>query len=362
MGFIREVPIVSGVLLAPGAVEVRFALDPVYNNLASLYQLHFADTHPQLDEWVRRTVSRLSAEEMRTQTLLTQLLYSAYEPDVEWPSFPAYLDHLAGQDPARMRDRCLAHMFPDLGRSHDLGDQLMDLETFVAEIDRSEFDIEVDDELFAEAHSLLGHPPALRDRIVLHLTAMWHQVLAPEWARHKAALAHIVDALQRRAGDYAGQTAYEAIQSVTGRDVRGTWQRVLGPAKTLVLIPCPHIGPYLMHYAYVPIVRVIYGAHPPPKAEGGAAAPDHAALLVQLRTLADETRLHILELLLDEGELCAQEIITRLQLTKSAASRHLSQLSAAGYLMERQGTGKAKCYTLNRERFQATLRLLKRFA
>ena len=47
MGFVREVSIVSGVLLAPGAVEVRFALDPVYNNLASLYQLHFADTHPQ---------------------------------------------------------------------------------------------------------------------------------------------------------------------------------------------------------------------------------------------------------------------------------------------------------------------------
>jgi DNA-binding transcriptional ArsR family regulator len=299
---------------------------------------------------------------MRTQTLLTQLLYSAYEPDVEWPSFPAYLEHLAGQDPVRMRDRCLAHMFPSLGKQRTHGAKWMDLETFVAAIDRSEIDVEVDDGLFAEAHSLLTDPPALRDRIVSHLTAMWRQVLAPEWARNEAALARIVDALQRRAGDYAGQTAYEAIQSVTGRDVRGTWQQVLGPAKTLVLIPCPHIGPYLMHYAYVPVVRVIYGAHPPQKTERAPAAFDQAALLVQLRTLADETRLRILELLLDEGELYAQEIIARLQVSKSAASRHLSQLSAAGYLTERQGTGKSKCYALNREHFQATLRLLERFA
>jgi DNA-binding transcriptional ArsR family regulator len=238
----------------------------------------------------------------------------------------------------------------------------MDLETFVAKIDRSEIDMEVDDELFAEAHALLADPAALRDRILSHLTAMWHRVLAPEWARNEAALAQIVDALRRRAGDYARQTAYEAIRSVAGRDVSGTWQRVLGPAQTLVFIPCPHIGPYLMHYAYVPVVRVIYGAHPPQKAEGRPAALDQAALLVQLRTLADETRLRILGLLLDEGELYAQEIIARLQIGKSAASRHLSQLSAAGYLIERQGTGKKKCYVLNRERFQATLRLLERFA
>ena len=72
-------------------------------------------------------------------------------------------------------------------------------------------------------------------------------------------------------------------------------------------------------------------------------------------------RLRILELLLEEGELRAQEIITRLKLTKSSASRHLSQLSAAGYLVERQKTGKAKYYTLNPVRFRETLRFLERY-
>ena len=62
------------------------------------------------------------------------------------------------------------------------------------------------------------------------------------------------------------------------------------------------------------------------------------------------------------GELRAQEIITRLELTKSSASRHLSQLSATGYLVERQGAGKIKWYTLNPERFRETLRSLDRYA
>jgi ArsR family transcriptional regulator len=80
-----------------------------------------------------------------------------------------------------------------------------------------------------------------------------------------------------------------------------------------------------------------------------------------LRTLADETRLSILDLLLREGELCAQDIIARLDLAKSSGSRHLSQLSAAGYLRERQGTGKAKCYAINPDRFRETLRFLERY-
>jgi DNA-binding transcriptional ArsR family regulator len=117
-----------------------------------------------------------------------------------------------------------------------------------------------------------------------------------------------------------------------------------------------------MHFAYVPIVRMLFGVRFPEGEESSATGIERADLLVQLRALADETRLRILDLLLDRGELYAQEIIAHLDLTRSSASRHLSQLSATGYLVERQGTGKAKCYTLHPKRFRETLSHLECYA
>lgn len=349
----------SNVVLAPGMVSVRFALDPVYNNLASLYMVTLADTFPELHTWVRQTATGLSAEQMHARRLLSGILYSAFEPDEDWPSFPAYLDHLAGQDPNRMRDRFLKHMFPGLGEQCVQRNQLMDLETFIARIDRSELDEEIGHSLFAEAHALLSDPPTMRDVIVSHLRTMWHTALAPEWKRNAAFLTQVADAFQHH--DYSGQTAYDAIRSVTDRDAHGCWQRVLAPAKTLIFIPSPHIGPYLLHYAYGPVVRIVFGAHLPQEEKHAPTEPAQADLLVQLRALADDTRLRILELLFEEGKLSAQEIIVRLNLGKSSASRHLSQLSAAGYLVEHQ-IGKTKCYALNPEHFQETLHFLERYA
>jgi DNA-binding transcriptional ArsR family regulator len=357
----------SNILLAPGAVSVRFALDPVYNNLASLYLLALVAPPPRVDEWVRRTAASLPVERMRRHRVLFDLLYSAFEPEEDWPSFPAYLDHLGEHDPKRMRDRFLRHMFPDAGEQYARRNQLMDLQTFITQIDRGEFDQEIEHDLFAEAHALLSDPPAMRDAIVSHLRTMWHEVLAAEWERNEPFLRQIMSASESR--DYAGLSAYEAIRAVTGRDAHGNWREMLAATETLIFIPSPHIGPYLMHYAYVPVVRMLFDAHLPEQDRPRPAGLSRADLLVQLRALSDETRLRILELLLEEGEreeggneLCAQEIIARLKLTRSSASRHLSQLSATGYLTERQGAGKTKCYALNPERFQETIRALERYA
>jgi hypothetical protein len=49
-----------------------------------------------------------------------------------------------------------------------------------------------------------------------------------------------------------------------------------------------------------------------------------------------------------------------LELSQSAASRHLRQLTATGYLVERRSQV-AKCYSLNPARVDDTLRALKRF-
>jgi DNA-binding transcriptional ArsR family regulator len=346
-------------LLVPGTVSVKISLDPVYNNLSSLYFVALANTVPGLDPWVSRTAAGLSLDQMRTHRLLFDILYSAFEPEEDWPTFPAYLANLAEQEPLAMRNRFLRHMFPLAGEEYARRPQMVEMETFVAQIDRSEFDQEIEPGLFATAHTLLSDPPALRQTVVSHLAMMWREKLAAEWERNLELLKAVKAAYRRH--HYSGQNAYDAIRAVTGRAVEGQWQKVLAPAETLIFIPSAHIGPGLMHIAYGPIVRVVFSARLP---QGGEIAPpelSRADLLVQLHTLADDTRLRILELLLEEGELYAQDIITRLALTKSSASRHLSQLSAAGYLLEHQRTGKAKSYQLNPDRFRETMRFIEQY-
>ena len=80
-------------------------------------------------------------------------------------------------------------------------------------------------------------------------------------------------------------------------------------------------------------------------------------LLDFLKTMADETRLRILAIIREQGEMCSQELIDRMEISQSSISRHLRQLTATGYLVERRCNG-AKCYTLNPERIQATLQAL----
>jgi ArsR family transcriptional regulator len=54
------------------------------------------------------------------------------------------------------------------------------------------------------------------------------------------------------------------------------------------------------------------------------------------KSLEDETRLRIMGLLLDAGELCVCHIMEVLRLPQSTVSRHLSTLKNAGWLKDRR--------------------------
>jgi DNA-binding transcriptional ArsR family regulator len=92
----------------------------------------------------------------------------------------------------------------------------------------------------------------------------------------------------------------------------------------------------------------------------GLSEVSRAELLVWLSALADDTRLHILAMLKQRGELCSQEIITMLDTSQSTVSRHLRQLSASGYVREHR-TEAGKCYRLNPEKFDDTINALQSF-
>ncbi len=166
----------SNMMLAPGKVKVQFGLDPVYNNLSTLYMIATADLMPQLNPWIYEAAGQLSAEQMHRHRLLFDVLYSAFEPDEDWADFPTYLADLTAQFPLAMRQRFLRHMFPQINTLTQ--DEFMDVATFISQISRREFDREVSDESLVEAHQLLSEPEKLQDVIVTHLTDMWREILA----------------------------------------------------------------------------------------------------------------------------------------------------------------------------------------
>ena len=55
-----------------------------------------------------------------------------------------------------------------------------------------------------------------------------------------------------------------------------------------------------------------------------------------LKVLADETRLQMLWLLLNEPEICVCDILEALEITQSKASRHLATLRHAGLVTDRR--------------------------
>src|SRR5262249_37308229 len=155
-----------------------------------------------------------------------------------------------------------------------------------------------------------------------------------------------------------GLTLFEAIRAVVGRDLRTHWGRVMDRIEHVIFVPSAHTGPYVTKFTTGNTLRLVFGARLPKGFQAtGSSALSRSELLVRLNALADDTRLRILELLAYKGELCAQDIITLLDLSQSSVSRHLSQLSASGFINERRREV-AKCYSLNPERLQDTTRAL----
>jgi DNA-binding transcriptional ArsR family regulator len=105
---------------------------------------------------------------------------------------------------------------------------------------------------------------------------------------------------------------------------------------------------------------IIFGARLPKDTTITSAELDRGEILLRMSALADETRLRILELLSRQGDLRSSEIMQRLDLSQSAASRHLNQLSANGFLRVRKHEG-AKVYRINPERVDEVLQNLGQF-
>jgi DNA-binding transcriptional ArsR family regulator len=353
--------------IAPKETKIRFALEPAYNALCSLTLLN-EDLGGAAD-WVDDMVARLSPDEVKTNGLRVELVFLQIGCNT-WPSFPALIDDLAAREPEALYEGiavCFAEMLAkqigDRVEIPDPEDLFADRERFLAlcqQLLRVKGEGDDHSEWCLNIFDLMQQPPdRLQSDMVHHLRMMWDSYLADEWERNLPLLRESLAAFESL--DLSNLTMSEAIRRIIGRDEPEQWGNWRDGLDEIIFIPSPHIGPYvLLIKQSETTARVVFGARIPEGATVRSPALSRSDLTQRLEALADDTRLRILELVALEGEQGAKDIMDRFDLSKSAASRHLRQLTANGYLIVRQ-QDVSKYYRLNPSRIDETLRLLRAF-
>jgi DNA-binding transcriptional ArsR family regulator len=353
--------------IAPAkTTTVTFEMAPVYNALSSLILLN--ERLPGFGEWVSQTVAELPQDVLETNELLASSA-TVFLDDQSWPNFSAFIDHLEALDPHGMRDReveiilkkgaaCVEQKSSDLPTAEEL---LADEGRYLAFIQEvcSCRDYPFDEARSKKEFALLIDPPGRKALMISHLRRMWEEVLVKDWEHNLPMLRECVAAFGSL--DTYGRSTDEIVQHVVDREIPDDWDGLFEKLEKIILIPSPHIGPYLLMISQTEATaRIIFGARMPKDAKVQSPALNRTELITRMSALANDTRLSILHLLSQEGELGSQDIMNLLDLSQSAASRHLQHLKATGYIVERSRSG-AKYFRLNSDRIDDMFQALKDF-
>ena len=347
----------------PKRVKVTFSVEPAYNAIASLSLLGMADNFSGLHEWVYRTAKALSPGQRQANNMVL-LDTHVHLGDATWPSFPEWVDDLAARNPTAMRDDVLQALLAQVGNMVDgeiysPAELLADRKAYLAL--RESLGHEDDRPVWDEMYTLLKGPPALQALVATHLRMMWDDYMADEWKLNLPVLEDTVAAFQSLR--LTGLSAADAVRRVVLREhlpeERLDW---LSEIDHIIFIPSVHTGPYLLRLGGLSesTARFVFGARTPEGVPVRAPALTRSELLMRLSALADDTRLRIMQLLGEKGELGTPAVRDVLELSQSAAARHLEHLTATGYLIQRRQQG-VNLYRLNRDRIDHTFKSLKEF-
>ncbi len=115
--------------------------------------------------------------------------------------------------------------------------------------------------------------------------------------------------------DFSDMTRVEMFEFVTGKEITETkWGDQLLNAKELIFIPNAHIGPYIRTAKVGDNFYIYFGAHLPEGSDIRVPELDRAEIVSRISALADDTRLQILQLIAEKGEMRSQEIMEADQL------------------------------------------------
>lgn len=361
-------------ILTPASVILSVNSEPYFNALNLFLFLESYEEYPGMSDRLAVLVERMTPQQKYDHMFVADILWGKVRPERNFESFGAFVDYLAQRDTAAIQEDAFQSMWywtqkqlrdenrdlqpPDLADFYDRRAEFLDiLERNFIEYNANEtFRRDYWEEAIIQ---IANDPDGLKDRIVTHLRTMWEDVIREDFESTYHLVEETVAAFQKF--DLSDMTLEEAMPFVTGRDVpTGKFEKYLNEAKKVIFFPSAYIGPYITMFPQGDALRLVFGVRKPEGSVDNSPSLNRSELLVRLNALADDTRLRVMELFTQHEELCAQDIIVELELSQSAASRHLRQLSATGYIVERTRQG-AKCYSLNPARVQHTIRALENF-
>lgn len=321
-------------------VTTSVAVEPVYNALLSLALLTADLTTTKMEPWITETAACLTPQQRRHNRLVFEGLGQALLPAAVYPTFPAYLAALEAQAPTALRDRLLQQL--TLGQPQNADEP----QRFVQQVDAAYPLNRLDEALLAEVYQLLNEPVAMHQLITTHLRTLWENHLAAEWERSSRNLQSMSYLLNKCT--WPTTSAQDAIRAFLRRPLPDAISAQLGGVERVVFVPSPHVHLHAERFGSPDTIWVFALANfwtLPLRTE----PIQRTEVLSPLSALADETRLHILELLATHQELFAQELITKLELSQPTVSRQLKQLRSANLITEQRGNDANKSYQLNRE-------------
>lgn len=348
--------------------EIVVSVEPASNGFMSLLLAAKHDQDPGIHEWINRFHAAVSSEEFQRHKLVMIGFFYAIVPEKRHDTFPDYIDYLDSLPASTLRERllnsyagiCLVEPKPEGAPAPVNWDEVLSsTENYLAFLN-SRFGVEnIDVELETRAYEYVLDPAAMKQLIVSHLRWAWKNHLEPEWQRVQPMLAESARAFQKV--DMSGMSRIEAARFITGQELdEAQWAKAFENSERLLFIPNAHIGPYLQRAHSGNILLVYFGARQPESAQERIPELERAEIVARLSALADDTRLNILQMIAERGEMRAPEVIDATGLSQPSVSRYLIQLTAAGFLQERRING-AKIYNLNRDRIEKTLKAVSAF-
>lgn len=343
-------------------------IEPALNAFGSMFLISKGEDQPGIHDWITKTRAQMSTEERFRHKLVTIGFHYSILPQKAGITFETYLQDLESTPPSELRERllkayenvCLTEEAQkDQSRSVDWDEILSSAKNYVDFL-RFRFGEELtDEEVETRAYQYVIDPAALKQLVTGHIRWFWKNYLQAEWTRVRPMLEESAKAFNQI--DMSDMTRLEIIQFVTGKEYNESkWGEELDQAKNLIFIPNAHLGPYIHHAKIEDNFYIYFGAHLPEGSEIHIPELDRAELVSRLSALADDTRLNILQMIAERGEMRSQEIMEATSLSQPSVSRYLSQLTATGYLQERRESG-AKVYILNKDRIEKTFKAVHAF-
>ena len=348
-------------------------LEPALNAFGSMLLVAKAEDEPGFHEWVTKTRSQMSNEERFRHKLVIIGFHYAILPHVPGVAFEAYLEELESTPPSKFRERLLKayaetchteEAEKSKNQPVDWDEVLSSAKNYVEFLRERFGDDGVDEEVETRAHEYVIDPAALKQLVTGHIRWFWKNYLQAEWNRVRPMLEESARAFNQV--DYSDMSRLQIIEFVTGKDVsseakwESKWGKEVLKAEELIFVPNAHLGPYMRADKIQDTFYINFGAHLPEGSDIRVPELDRAEIVSRISALADDTRLQILQMIAEQGEMRSQEIMEAINLSQPSVSRYLSQLTAAGYLQERRANG-AKAYILNRDRIEKTLQAVRAF-